>query len=184
MKKKNALVFLAACAAIVSTTAGGTTLNGVSGTVEFDFPTLGTVFSGDGGPVAFTGPVAPPGILLNTGFAGAPNGALVNTISGANIDINFLVAGHFLGDPTFDGEVFKLPTFTITSLSVSQNVGAQVSWDAHDIYVNFVGDPFTTSSFVDLTVNSAPVPLPGAALLMLSGLVGVGALVRRSKAIA
>jgi hypothetical protein len=43
--------------------------------------------------------------------------------------------------------------FAITSVSVSESYPATVTWDSTHIYVNWQGLPFSTSDFVNITIN-------------------------------
>ncbi len=43
--------------------------------------------------------------------------------------------------------------FTISSISVSESYPATVTYDSTHIYVNWQGLPFSTSDYVDITVN-------------------------------
>jgi hypothetical protein len=43
--------------------------------------------------------------------------------------------------------------FTISSVSVSESYPAVVTWDATHIYVNWQGLPFSTSDYVNITIN-------------------------------
>lgn len=138
-----------------------------SGTAEFDFPNLGTLFDG---PVAFT---APQTVLLNSGY-------VQNDILATGINIGFLKGPSFFTPSTFNGEVFNLPNDTVTSLTVNQNMGASVTFDPHHIYVNFSNLSFSPGqTFVDISV-AGPVPTvpePVSLLFLgfgLFGLVGLG----------
>ena len=141
-----------------------------SGTAEYDYPLLGIIYINDGGPIPFT---APQTVLLNKdpGFD-----YVQNAITSNSIDISFLFTFRFSSFGTFNGEVFKMPTDTIPGISVSQNMGATVTFDKHDIYVNWEDLPFTEGvTYVDIDV----VPEPCSLLLFGSGLAGLIGLRRK-----
>ncbi len=115
---------------------------------------------------------------LNNGFTGSP--AIMNDVSTNGIDISFYTSGAF-ANAGFNGEVFKLDNFDLTGIPVTQDMGAIVTFDEHDIYVNFAGLPFSQgSSFIDINITSgSPVPEPGTAWLFASGLAGLIGLKRK-----
>ena len=142
-----------------------------SGTAEFDFPNLGTLFEG---PVAFT---APQTVFLNLGF-------VQNDILATGINIGFPKGTAGFASAAFNGEVFNLPNDTVTSLTVNQNMGASVTFDAHHIYVNFSDLSFAKGqTFVDISVTGPvpTVPEPVSLFLFGAGLVGMAVIGRKNR---
>lgn len=135
-----------------------------TGTAEYDFPGVGSLYDG---PVSFT---APQTVYLNND----PGYRFVqNAISSNSINISFLDSTNFTGGAGFNGEVFKL-TDAITGITVNQNMGAVVTWDANDIYVDFDGLSVTQGeTFVDISTGTSAVPEPATMLLLGLGLAGV-----------
>jgi len=142
-----------------------------SGTAEFDYPNLGTVFEG---PVAFT---APQTVLLDLGV-------VQNDILATGINIGFPRLTGGFAPASFNGEVFNLPNDTVTGLTVNQNMGASVTFDAHHIYVNFSNLNFSQGqTFVDISVTGPvpTVPEPVSLLFLGAGLVGMTVIGRRNE---
>jgi hypothetical protein len=172
------------CAAIAPA-AMASSLAGQSGTAAYDYPTIGSVLTcgtcTNEGPTAFA---VPQTVDFSTGISGVPN-AVQNVISAAGIDISFLVDSNF-ATATFNGEVFNFPTFDITGITVTQNMGATVTSDANDVYVNWEGLVYTTTDFVHITVNgsAAAIPEPSSVALLSGGILALGTiLLRRKRAI-
>jgi len=175
-------IVLLLCATIAPA-ARADSLTGQSGTATYDYPTLGTVLScptcTNSGPTSFTVPAT---VDFSTGIPGLPD-VVQNVISATGIDISFLASSSF-ATATFNGEVFNFPDFTITGISVSQNEGAVVTFDANDVYVNWEGLPYSTTDYVDITVSGSAVPEPGALVLLGCGIVVLtGSLLRRKRTI-
>lgn len=171
------------CAAIAPA-ARASSLAGQSGIAVYNYPTIGTVTTcpacTNEGPTAFT---IPQTVDFSTGIPGIPN-AVQNVISSTGIDIGFLINSNF-ATATFNGEVFNFPTFDITGISVSQNMGATVTFDANDVYVNWQSLVYLTSDFVDITVNgtaaATATPEPSSVVLLCGGILALGAIVLRRK---
>ena len=142
-----------------------------SGTAEIDFPNLGSIFEG---PVPFT---APQTVLLNLGF-------VQNDILATGINIGFPKGTAGFASATFNGEVFDLPNDTVSGLTVNQNMGASVTFDAHHIYVNFSNLTFSQGqTFVDISViGPVPtVPEPVSLLFLGAGVAGMAVIGRRKE---
>lgn len=143
-------------------------LDGQSGTLFYDYPSLGSHDSS----YPFTAPATV--ITLTYG----PN--LVNTIGGDEVDISFGNIGYSFSGGTFNGEDFYFPGLTITSVVYSSNFTSDWHWDAHNLYVNWQGLTPASSSFVTFAVNR--VPEPGTLGLLGLGAVALGLLRRRRSA--
>jgi len=135
-----------------------------SGTEEYCYPTVGSVSNS----LSFTAPFTESDQLIF---------AVQNTITSNSIDI--IMLGYFLPwySAAFNGEVFKMPSDTIPGISVSQNMGATVTFDKHDIYVNFQGLYSNPGNYVDINI----VPEPCTILLFCSGLAGLFGIRRKFK---
>jgi hypothetical protein len=168
--------------ATIAPAARADTLTGQSGTAVYDYPSVGTVATcptcTNEGPTSFT---VPQTVDFSTGIPGVPN-VVQNVISATGIDISFLVGSNF-ATAAFNGEVFNFPTFDITGISVTQNMGATVTFDANDIYVNWEGLNYPTTDYVDITVSgqAAATPEPSAVALLCAGILALGTVLLRRK---
>jgi len=175
-------IVLLLCATIAPA-ARADNLTGQSGTAALDYPSVGTVLTcpicTNEGPTSFTTPAT---VDFTTGNPDVPGNAVQNVISATGIDISFLENSNF-ATATFNGEVFNFPDFTITGISVSQNLGAVVTFDANDVYVNWEGLVYTTTEYADITVSGSAVaaPEPSAGALLCGGILALGAILLRRR---
>ncbi len=157
--------------------AAHASLIGQSGTVEYDYPAVGQVYSMSGGPFAFT----VSAVVLTESDPGFK--FVQNTIGPSGIDIAFLQTSQF-GPTTFNGEVFMFPNVIINGVTVTQNMGAVVTFDATHIYANFQGLSFCKDdTFVNIAVDAGdPAPEPASSASLgagLAALLAAGAVKRR-----
>jgi hypothetical protein len=107
---------------------------------------------------------------------------VANTISGSGIDITFTTDVNWSGGE-FNGEVFNFPTYDITNIAVTGTQIPGVTFDAHDIYINWESMNFSTSDNISIELDSSAVPEPSSFLLLATGLAGaVRMAARRLKA--
>lgn len=182
VKRIGLLAIVPLLCAIIAPAAKANTLTGQSGTAVYDYPSVGTVLTcgtcTNSGPTSFTVPAT---VDFSTGIPGVPN-VVQNVISATGIDISFLAGSNF-ATGTFNGEVFNFPTFSITGISVTQNMGAVVTSDANDVYVNWEGLVYTTTDYVDIAVSgsAAATPEPSAVALLCCGILVLGTVLLRGK---
>ena len=160
---------LSAFVVLVATSSQASALI-TSGTVEEDIDSIGSLDPSYSGPTAFTAPA-----VVDLDFPlGIPN--TQNDITSSSIDITWLHETLY-DNPSFNGEVFKLPGADITGITVNQDVGAIVTFDSTDVYVNLSGDLVMNLglSFVDVTLTTSVPPPPPAVPEPLSlSLFGIG----------
>jgi len=152
--------------AIIAPATWADTLTGQSGTVSFDSPSLGAVYDG---PYSFTVPAA----------VAVAGGRIQNSIGATTIDITFTTYNNAVcSSCSFIGEVFNFPGFTISGVSGSESFPAVVTFDANDIYVNFLGYDVSPSDYVDITVTGTvtppPMPEPSSFGQLVLGILALG----------
>lgn len=72
-------------------------------------------------------------------------------------------------------------THSVTNVSLGSNVLTLIAGRAYDLVFKVTHNATATNTFVQssFAVTPSPVPVPPAAILLLSGLVGIGALGRK-----
>jgi hypothetical protein len=163
---------------LVSLTAGLSSasagLVGTTANVNYEWPALGDVlFAG------VPGVVEPGGTLFSLS-----SGAILVDVSDTSIDITFTSGWTFntVTPKTFDGVVttdndVKITGISLTSTNISGYVASDVSFDNHDVAVNFPFPPFSSlpaGSTISLGVTSSAIPEASTWALMLVGFAGIG----------
>jgi hypothetical protein len=194
MKGKSLKVLLASCFLVLLTIpllVASPALAIYSGTEQWSYPTLDlgnpwpdpTIYS-------FTAPYTFTTVgLINNGSINITGAAIDFSIPQYNVSGQYYGSSYWTGtaqDPslTFNGAVFTLLNDTITNISVNQNMGATVTFDANHIYVDFQGLAIPQGGgAIDISVtdsnNSSATPIPGAVWLFGSGLAGLIGLKRK-----
>jgi hypothetical protein len=154
---------------------------GTTATVNYNFPTVGSVlYPGGSQTVTAGGTTFDPGDGWNV------------VVTGTTITFTFPVGWSFAIVPkTFDGFVISDPSVNFSgALLNSTNIGgfdtSDVTFDANDVYINFPFPPFTgldagATGTIDVSfATPSAVPEPSSIVLLGSGVLGlVGAARRR-----
>jgi hypothetical protein len=130
----------------IAVTPAGHDYGGDTVSVNYDFPSLGTVIYSGGSAV-----VSPGGTAFNTvATMGAGAGPTV-TVSSTTIQATFANGWTFDtgASKTFDGLVITDASANIAGVSLASTnipgfVASQVTFDSHNVYINFPYPPFAT----------------------------------------
>jgi len=182
MRVGRILMVVLALAVAAAIPAHATLLDGQTVRVTYEYPVIGTVFSGASYDV-----LVGPGVEIAAFPTPGDNVTSVdlsdtNILVGYNSNATFLPAS-FNGFHVFDA-FGTIPAFTSVSINpASTLVGFDVSritFDADNIWVNWQNLPFNTETVLslDLTAEAGAVPEPST--LMLIGL-GIPGLVRAAR---
>ena len=164
------LIPLVSLAAGLSPASAG--LVGTSATVNYEWPALGDVLYSGGTALVTAG-----------GTTFTLDGTLDVDVANTSIDITFTDGWTFSTAPkTFDGVVItadgvKITGVSIISTNISGFVPSDVSFDSHNVDVNFPFPPFSSlppGSAISLDVTSSVIPETSTWAMMLLGFAGLG----------
>jgi hypothetical protein len=143
------------------------TLTGQSFTLYHLYPNTSTIYSS----LTFTA----PNEIIELSW----NPHIVIQLSGDSIHIGFQNASY--SSAAFNGERISFPGFNFSNVTMSTDLsGVILTFDAHDIFVNWQGLSTRSGDYVDLTENSpSPTPEPGTMLMFGTGVLGLMGAVRR-----
>lgn len=141
--------------------------------VNYEWPTVGSVIFPGGSAVVTSG---------GTTFDMA-GGASVATVTDSAINVTFPNGWSFSTAPkAFDGIVITDLAADITGTSLASTnitgyLASDVTFDTHDVYIDFPYPPFTSlDPGATLTINAAFVPEPTSGALLSLGVIGLAAL--------
>jgi hypothetical protein len=162
------LVTLSAKADMVGTTA----------TVNYNWPTVGTVLYAGGSQTITSG-----GTTFNPGVGWSVD------VTGSTISFTFTGWGFSTAPKSFDGFVISDPSVNFGGASLSSTnipgfVGSDVTFDANDVYINFPFPPFSglnpgATATIDVSFGTAVTPEPPSIVLLGSAVSMMALLYRR-----